>query len=158
MRYFLVAGAAVVWGLIIYRVASALHDNDPKALSTRPASSFNYTTKADSFLLIADYPDPFIAAEYDEDTVQAVVDKNAGQVNVISSPVPSFDRSSVQYYGMIANRATRAKVASISIKGKLMLAKEKDEIEEFIIKKIENDRLVIVWKGEVVSIVRSEEQ
>jgi hypothetical protein len=45
-------------------------------------------------------------------------------------------------------------VAVIQVNGKEMTVKEKDRFEEFTVKKIERDRLVVMWKRKEVVVRR----
>lgn len=169
VRYFLIGGVAVVWGLIIYRVIDGLSgDDDLPPISLPAPRAAAQAAVNDSFTLIADYPDPFLA---DEDTVVSVTPLNATQAGVQannaqavnqssfnSTPPPSapkgYVEGTIQYMGMIANPDKKLKIGTISLQGKEMFVKEKDNVNGYTIMKITPESLEVKYKGKKVVVRR----
>ena len=154
VKYFLIAGVVVVWGLIIYRVVDGLNPDDVPVIKAANTIATTYTPTTDSFSLIADYSDPFIP---EEDTVEAnmtvmtAVAPSPSQPPVVKPP-DTYKEGTIQYEGMISNPAKKLKLGTISINGKEMLVKEKDKVEEYVIEKITAETIVIRYKGKKISI------
>jgi len=70
------------------------------------------------------------------------------------TPAPAMESvtSILQLSGIIANPQKRSRVAIITLRGKEYLVREKEKIEGITIKKIERDRIRILYKGELVTI------
>jgi hypothetical protein len=159
LRYGLIGGVTLVWGLIIYRVVDGLGDDDALPFVKSAVVKADVLEKEpEKFTLIADYPDPFIPGGEGEDTaalVSTVPGAGGGApVPVYTPPVEVYKEGTIKYLGMIANPAKKMKVAVIQVNGKEMTVKEKDRIEEFVVRKIERERLVVVWKGKEVVVRR----
>ena len=151
-RYFLIAGVTLVWGLIIYRIVSGMGGDDYKMPFAQKQETFQYAVQTDSFALIADYPDPFIPDDSEPALVQVQTDE---KVVPGGGTAPSFDKTMIQYHGMIANPDTKLKLATITIKGKDHLVREKEKVDEITIRKIERERLVLIYRGKTITVDRN---
>lgn len=157
LRYFLIAGLALVWGTIIYKVVDKLNQNDHTVHEIYKAVKFDYNMPKDSFVLIANYPDPFLPGE---DTISPGNDRSrpiAGDQVVnkeIIPPKPTFDLNKIQYFGMIVNPEKKKRIAMISIAGKEYLAKEKEKIDQVLISKITKEKITILINGKVQQVDR----
>jgi hypothetical protein len=165
VRYCLIAGVVLVWGLIIYRVIDGLSGDDtilPAALP--PAKAALLADKSDSFNLIADYPDPFLPVEDSAGARTGVTSAVTTQV-VAPPPAPlnntrppdpdAYKEGMIQYLGMISNPEKKIKVATVNIKGTEYLVKEGDKVMGIIIKKIEGERIIIVHRKKNIPVNRS---
>jgi hypothetical protein len=159
LKYLLIGLVALIWGLIIYRVIKGLGGDDDKITILPPKKKIDYTSPADSFVLLADYPDPFLPTEDVIDSVDTPNEKvsNASFTNIVPTPViqpqpPAFDPSTIQYSGIIVNPEKKIKIAILTIVGREYLATEKEKINEYLVKKIEKDRLIIIYKKETYTI------
>src|SRR5690349_14975588 len=86
VKYLLIGGVALVWGLIIYRVVTGLSpDDNLPALNAPNTAATSYVPLSDSFTLIADYSDPFIPGS---DTVDTDVELTAKPVAAPAPPPP----------------------------------------------------------------------
>lgn len=153
LRYFLFAALALVWGLIIYKIINGLdhRDNVVPVLSVKAETSYN--SPKDSFILFADYSDPFLPSDsvYSEE-----IDKTVG-VAINKEPIitkPNFDLNKIQYHGMISNPENKKKVAIVSIGGKEYMAKEKEKINEVVISKITREKIIVIIDGKSEQIAK----
>src|SRR5688572_33482241 len=105
LKYFLVGGVDLVWGLIIYRIVDGLGtDDNMPVLKASGVSAKSYIPTTDSFTLIADYSDPFIPGA---DTVDADVALTAKPVAappppppvITAPPVDAYKEGTIQYLG-----------------------------------------------------------
>ena len=116
LKYGLIAGAIFVWGAIIIRVVNGMSRPIPpqpqaprqQVIAAQPAS--------DSFVLFADYPDPFLP---DPDTINDIVAKTASPApypgNPVTTPAPPPLKSIIQYVGLIANPKKKVMIAILNI-------------------------------------------
>jgi hypothetical protein len=158
LKYFLVGGVAIVWGLIIYKIVDGLDTEDTMpVLKASGISAKSYIPTTDSFTLIADYSDPFIPGS---DTVDADVALTPKPVVappppvVTSPPVDTYKEGTVQFLGMISNPAKKLKLGSITINGKDMLVREKDKVDGYVIQKITAEAIVIRYKNKNITVQR----
>lgn len=167
VRYFLIAGVTVVWGLIIYRVVEGLSgDDDLLPVTMNTAKLPVLAEKEEPYRLIADYPDPFLAGG-DDDTASAVVlttAVSAPSSSTIYPPVAppppppdpdAYKEGMFQYVGMISNPEKKIKIATVVIKGTELVVKEKDKVMGFVIGKIEAGKIVVSYRGKRMVIGRS---
>lgn len=163
LRYVLLTGVFVVWGVIFYKVMAALgeEENFPKTLLSAPDTT-EYSLKKDTFSLLANYADPFLPIGSLETPDSSDTDplKNNSAVTQVQPAInpqpvlPLVDISFIQYLGMIANIERKTKTAMISIRGKETVAKEKDIIEDIEIKSISATKIAVVYKGKKFNISR----
>jgi hypothetical protein len=150
-KYLLIAGVALVWGLIIYRVVSGF-DNDGPAIPIQPiTNSFEQVVKKDSFTLIADYPDPFLGDEEDilksiAREVLPVISSEPQTPAPVTEPPQPEDISFIQYKGMIVNSETKAKAAIVGIREAEYVLRENEQSADIILKIIEPFQITIIYK------------
>jgi hypothetical protein len=158
VKYFLIGGVVVVWGLIIYRVIDGLNPDDVPAIKVVNTMATNYIPPTDTFTLIADYSDPFIPGEDTVEadmTVKTAVAPPPSPPPVVKPPPDTYKEGTIQYEGMISNPAKKIKLGTIVIKGKEMLVKEKEKVEDYLIEKITAETIVIRYKGKKIPISKS---
>jgi hypothetical protein len=162
LKYGLIAAVALVWGLIIYRIVDGMGGDDgTPTIKSANVTGAAYVAPADSFMLIADYPDPFIPGVDTPESSLAVATTIAPPVvappPVVNNNPPAVKKeNSVQYLGMIANPKRKLKVATININGKELLAKEKDKVEGYTVVKITADVIEMRYRGRKVTVVRAQ--
>jgi len=153
LRYFLFAALAVIWAAVIYRVIKGLAGDDKKIQETFKASKFDYNIPQDSFIITADYPDPFIPnadlMASENDTLQTVSANNTVKIEKV--PIPEVN---VQFLGMISNPEKKKKVAIISVSGKEYLAAEKEKVDGVFISEITKEKIIIFVDGKSRRIAR----
>ncbi|WP_205511079.1 hypothetical protein [Longitalea arenae] len=159
VKYLLIGGVVVVWGLIIYRVVDGLSpDEHMPAIKAANTLTAAYAAPADSFTLIADYSDPFIPGT---DTVDAEVTPLSQPVAapmpapvVVKPPVEVYKEGTIQYEGMISNPQKKIKLGAITLNGKELLVREKDKVEGYVVQKISAEMIVIRYKNKNITIQR----
>lgn len=160
VKYLLIGGVVLVWGLIIYRVVDGLNpDDNIPAIKAANTLTNAYVAPADSFTLIADYSDPFIPGS---DTVDAEVTAIPQPVAapppapvVNKPPVDTYKEGTIQYVGMISNPQKKIKLGTITLNGKEMLVREKDNVEGYVVMKITAEAIVVKYKGKKVTVNKS---
>ena len=158
LRYFLLAGVILIWGVIVFRIINGLNNNDDPANPVRKkVASINYNITKDSFLLIANYPDPFIPGNIKIKDAGNDLQPLTREPVLNNNSIPeqkkiAFDINSIQYHGMIANSETKMKLAIITLADKEYTAKEGDKIELITLRKITKTGIVIISKGKSYTI------
>lgn len=164
LKYFLITGVVLVWGIITFRIIRSLSNETPIVpVSQLAAPAFNYTTEPDTFFLFADYPDPFLPDEENSDTgnisePKPITNTDPGLNQPPLQPVPSdgFDPSTIKYSGMIANPEMKIRMAIIKINEREAVLKEKDKTADFILQKILKDKIVIIHKTKRYEVLRDQ--
>lgn len=154
LRYGLIAGVVLVWGMIIQQVFSAMGaDNKNAASSLSDTLSGIGAMPADTFSLLLNYDDPFIPAD-----TAAVVDtvvENPIIPQVIKPPEERPDISFIKYMGMISNADKRSRAAIINFRGRDMMVREDQDVEEITIKKIKPGELSFVLKNKTYRLQKT---
>ena len=156
LRYILLGGVVLVWGIIVVRVINGLSTDDPVNLVKKKTVSFNYNTTQDSFMLLANYPDPFIpqniAANETGNDLQTLPKEAVVNINPPAQKKPEFDIQTIHYHGMIANPETKMKLAVVTVAGKEYTAREGDKIEPVSIRKITKSGIVVFVDGKSITV------
>lgn len=160
VRYFLIAGVTVVWGLIIYRVADGLSGDDAlPAPAMAAVHSSGIAAPAAGYTLIADYPDPFIPGADSTKTPAGVgpdVAQTVAPASGFTAPPPpdpdAYREGMVQYLGMMANPEKKLKIASLTIKGTDHLVREGETVMGFKVKKIEPGKVMLIYRGKGIEV------
>jgi hypothetical protein len=158
VKYFLIVAVVGVWAAIIYRVVHGLGGAPVPHVVPGVAGVKEYKQDEDTFHLYADYPDPFLG---DADSSRADTMARKSGVPVVAGPLSppvqppgELLAGLLQYNGTISNPQRRARVAIITFQGKEYLVREKDKVGDVRVLKIERDRIVVLYKGEVFTIAK----
>lgn len=155
VKYFLIVAVIAVWATIIYRVTGGLGPGTSSPPPPVPSSRNHLKMASDTFTLYADYPDPFLP-EADTASGDTIVARkptpplSAGNASPASAE--EFPGRIIQLTGIIGNPQKKSRVAIIILRGKEYLVREKEKIENIYIKRIEKDRIRILYKGEPFTI------
>lgn len=164
MRYGLIAVVIVVWGAIIFRVMAGMSGPDTPTAATPGRPKVNAPAAQEGFVLFADYPDPFIPEPDSLDVIEVKKPGVPGAPGTIGGmtastmpaapkpPPPPTLQSFLQYVGMIGNPEKKLKIAIINLHGRELLVKEKEKHDEVLIKKIDKEKIGVVYKGKYVEI------
>jgi len=162
LRYALLTGVALVWGIITYKVIAALNQTDPAIIATPVKEApANLIQKYEHFSLYANYPDPFIP-ETDTSAIDLIKNgsnspKTANQQQTVLpaiQPAVKPDLSFIKYHGMIYNPTRKIKAALVSINNKEITIKEKESAENITLKKIFNDKIQVLYNHKIYTIFK----
>jgi hypothetical protein len=166
LKYALIAGALLIWGIVVFRVIDSLKDNNMPTAEPARLPSFDYTTQKDTFSLYADYPDPFLPEADVEDSAMvqsvgvqssAAPAPSAGNNQVaVTPPVDQFSPASVKYTGMINNPEKKIKMALLKINGQEITLREKAKSNDIMLLSIQPDKIVIKRKNKRYEIQREQ--
>jgi hypothetical protein len=151
---------AVVWGLIIYRIIDATHEEETLvASSIVPVSKEplnDYTMTEDTSKLQLNYRDPFAVTASAPDTVKVIpvrqlVTPAIKAISTNSNPVkpvpPAMNWGFINYTGYIKNPATKKLLALVHINGKELMLTEGESAEQVKLLKNLRDSIQIVYHG-----------
>ncbi len=163
-KYVLIAGVVLIWGIVIYRVIKGLKRDNEFPVVNKRVAPFKYDAVKDSFILFANYPDPFLAS-VETDTAEtnkipSTAQNFSSEIYQKNHPVqrpPQIDINSIRYQGMIANPEKKKKVAFLTIAGKEYTVKENDKIEGLVIRKITIDKISVFANGKTEIIGRKKD-
>lgn len=154
LAYFLIIVVLGVWGIILYRVFSAVGSDDDQSVpvATKPVKeAFNdFTLPKDTTKLLLNYRDPFGLVKPKDTMIKAV------KIFKISNPVvakPGINWSFITYSGYIRNPASKKLVALVSINGQntaLMEGETKGQVK--LLKNL-RDSIKISYGGKTKFIV-----
>jgi len=151
LKYILIIGVAVIWGIIIFRIITAQNEGAIKREVTAPPKSAQPIY--DSFSLNADYPDPFLPDTTLILPASQSKKNNAAQIQT-NAPIEQSkpDINFIQYIGMISNPQKKIKVAIVQMHGREYLVREKEEFGEVTFLRIEKGGLSVLIKGKMYKI------
>lgn len=152
----LVLVVMVVWGMIIYRIFTAVNADDDHPLQNTTALKkevFNdYTIPRDTAKLLLNYRDPFAVAKPEEKEVAS--DKPL--VQKMSKPVPPkppVNWSLIKYSGYIHNPGSKKLIAIITVNGKELMMSEGETAEQVKLIKNGKDSVKVSYQGATKFIV-----
>ena len=166
MKYGLIILVTLVWGAIVIRVVGGMSGTDVPVAIAHPRPKTGPPPVRDEFVLFADYPDPFIP---EPDSLDELENKKtgpgipgAGGVLAVSAmitapkPMPPPEvQSFLQYTGMISNPEKKQKIAIVNLHGKELLVKEKEKHDGVLIRKIDKEKIGVVYKGKYVEVEKA---
>jgi len=151
LRYGLIAGVVLVWGMIIQQVFSAMGD-DNKAVAAPLMDTAALTgLPVDTFSLLLNYSDPFIPVE---DTVE-IIDTVKTVAAVVITPPPPEPKPAIKYLGMITNKEKKTMVGIINFEGHDMMVQEGQDVEDITIKKIKAGMLSFIFRNKIYSVQKT---
>lgn len=156
VKYFLIFTVAGVWAAIIYRIVHGLSGPAVARMAPARVPAEVMRPNEDTFHLYADYPDPFLpeedAGKADSIAKKAAVTPGtpAGMGTVPPAPPLTAEMVAgiVQYNGIISNPGKKTKVGIITIRGKEYLVRENDRIGDVRVRRIEKNKIWVLYKGE----------
>lgn len=155
MIYFLGVAVAVVWGLIIYRVFSAVSDSDEKDKIPVSAAAVkddynDYSIPEDTTRLLLNYRDPFGIAPH-IDTVQKRQRIIRDVAAVLVTPRPPFSWDFIKYSGYIGGKGKKM-MAVLAINGRSIMLQEGESSEGVKLLKNYQDSVKVSFKGKTGTI------
>jgi hypothetical protein len=157
--YILLAGVALIWGIVFYKIFSGIGaDNNPTlTLPVKPAVVASDNTTEDSVLILwANYRDPFLGTTVQSvSNFQAAPQKATAPKTAIKKEATTpIDWGFINYIGIVMNKETNKKVGIIKISGKEYMVNDKDVIDGVTILKKERDSIKVEYKGNKAWIKR----
>ncbi|MBS1509219.1 MAG: hypothetical protein JST86_00145 [Bacteroidetes bacterium] len=163
LKYLLLAGVAIIWGTVIFRVFSGVNNNTP-VIPVTPKTVFKTkdSTGYQPYELLANYDDPFGAGD-EKRTLESSTDsllkttatflQNTGSYSGQATVVKP-DISFIRYKGIISNSVTHKKAAILSINGKDEFVKANSKLNDIRINIIEKEKILLTYQNEKYWIKR----
>ncbi|WP_158829364.1 hypothetical protein [Mucilaginibacter lacusdianchii] len=166
--YLLGLMVAAVWGLIIYRVVSAVSEDDTPPVTAAPVTAKkeplnDYALIKDTTSLKFNYRDPFGSEKAPaKDTVQIPVSKLVHPPVGLSSmrPVstkPAINWNFIRYSGYIRNPHTKKLIAIMSINGRSLMLSEGEAASEVRLLRNLKDSVKVAYQNKTRFIVMNTE-
>lgn len=147
----MLAAVLAIWGVIFYKIYDKLKgDDDASPSFTLPEDRLPLAHAVDTFMLLANYNDPFAhesSRETHREGGMAAVAAVKPAVKTAAKPVTTDADPQVKYLGMIRNNASKKKVALVMIDGKSSMLQEKQSSGEVTLLRILNDSLEVKIGG-----------
>jgi hypothetical protein len=148
LKYCLIAGVVLVWGLIILNVVKGVAPKKDVSVAIQKLAVPVDHALSDSFFLIRDYPDPFLT---NYDTLE-VSDKAFVIVPKIAAPVISQDsvlrvrvKNMVQLNGVIQSSGNKNRIGVVTVNGVEYVVKTGQQVDSILIRTIKKESIEIVY-------------
>ena len=148
--YILLPLTVIVWGLIIYKIISAV-DNDEDIISRShdsPSLALADTISLHEINLIANYRDPFLGKSIVKVNRPSISHNRQVNLTQVTSVVAPIMWPQISYVGIIENKKKKTKVAILRIDNTEFLLKEKEISNNVLIEKILGDSIQVVFNKE----------
>ena len=158
MVYFLGFMVAIIWGVIIYRIISALNKEDdpvmPAVVSPMKKEPMDDRMLVrDTGSLRLNYRDPFGQAKAEKDTVQLPVRQLIRPVGTQTfrplAPKPAINWNFIKYSGYIRNPRNKKLIALVNINGKSLMMSEGESAEQVKILKNLKDSIKVSFNNHI---------
>jgi hypothetical protein len=151
LTYVLIFFVLVVWGIIIYRLFSAMNQDDdpPMAERVQIKESYNdFTVKKDTESLKLNYRDPF--SSITKETPDTIT-KHPIAINKVLKPVikPGINWAAIKYSGYIRNPGSKKLIAIMEINGQSVMLSEGESAEQLTLLKNARDSVKVRYKDQV---------
>jgi len=153
--YFLIIVVLGVWGIIIYRVFSAIGNGDDDAATpaVKPIKeAFNdYAIPKDTTKLLLNYRDPFGLVKQ-KDTAGTVIHA-VKRMNSTVNIKPAINWSFITYSGYIRNPSTKRLVALVSVNGQNLTLAEGETKNQVKLLRNLRDSIKVSYEGKTKFIM-----
>jgi hypothetical protein len=163
MLYVLLPAVVLIWGMIAYRIVQSLEGE----ILVKPASGSRHDkieeqTTDESYVLLTDYPDPFLSnpIKKSKDRIfpfpQAPMPQQSRSISAtpVHSPSPlvvppvTVHWPEVAYLGVIENKAKKTKVALLKVAGQEVLLRAGALHQGVRVTSIFRDSIGLAFQGE----------
>tara|TARA_R110002072_G_scaffold303135_1_gene495211 strand:- start:11613 stop:12110 length:498 start_codon:yes stop_codon:yes gene_type:complete len=150
--YFLLILVAVIWYRAFFLIKGNLLNEDIQIVSPNVADKTFSPVVRDTFLLLANYKDPFGESKSGKRSLlNTTFNNNNNKRPPIKSnikPVSVFKWPSVKYYGMVKKTASKKALAIVTIDGIQLMGRSGQELfDGFFLKEILRDSVLISNKN-----------
>ncbi len=159
MTYLLAGVVLLIWGLVVYRIFSAVNEEEasfmpsaPPLASSRPKGE----TLSDTFELIADYRDPFLgkmSASGDPAPIRRAVVRKKPVLQ--ATPAPPVDWSFIAFLGTIRNKQGHKEIGLFRIRGQEVMMSAPETRGDVSVLKVGKDSAWISYQGIKKALTKS---
>lgn len=154
--YLLVTLVVIIWGLIVMRIIRLSH-KEPVYKSTNKAVDIieKYDLARDTFVLLADYPDPFLknivknTSRSIQGSKTAVVSRPKDIARKEKLEIPkTINWPTIQYGGLIHNNKLNKTTGLLIINGNPNIMEQGNTYEDLTLERLYNDSCIILFNNE----------
>lgn len=154
LTYVLLIVVALIWYQVFFRVKNNLLGEDEILVPNRSGHVALNPVQRDTFLLKANYRDPFGEGKKRGELPQ--IENNAPQVNVRrNSAPPKTQWPPMEYFGLVRKTDSKTPLAIFKIDGLQMMVRKGDELYNAIyVNQIWRDSIQLRWGKERKTVSR----
>jgi hypothetical protein len=148
LKYFLILGVILVWGLIILNVVKGVSPQKTTNSDIKKRNSHVENYQLDSFVLIQDYPDPFLPSEdslKEPGNLPPISNKNMQPVISQDSLLKVKVNNLVKLNGTIKGSGNKNIIGMITISGTGYVVRPGQIVENILIQKITKESISILY-------------
>jgi hypothetical protein len=147
--YILLPLVILIWGTILYRILKNIAPEESVSSGKSYIPSLE-TARADTFSLIADYPDPFLSrTSAPAPEPQSIAPLQPREPVIKPEPVkPVITWPSVKYSGIIRNIKNDRQLGVLQINGKDHLVSQNQSIGGIEVLQVYKDSVLLLYSGE----------
>jgi hypothetical protein len=135
--YGLLILVLLIWGIIAYRIVSALKKDKPAVMPANKAHALiKSDTETKDFEIVANYRDPFLGQLVKKETGKVISTVKPAPKKI---PVSTLVWPQIKFGGIIRNQQSKQPLALVTINGKEKIMKEKETVFEITLSKIYRD-------------------
>lgn len=148
LTYVLLVVVGLIWYQVFYRVSDNLFGEQELPPDPVQPGAAQFVMERDTFLLKADYRDPFV-----EDKKPVISMEEVPPMRQAPPPVkavkPKTPWPGITYYGLVRRTSSQDPLAILKVDGlQLMLRRNEEMFNEYILKEIWRDSILVVFKKE----------
>lgn len=148
--YLLLALVLFIWGMVIYRFFSYTSPELPQNTSSKQFTMRPLEMKPkENFVIDVNYRDPFLGKMY----APATASKPTAKKRKIVEPV---EWPQVIYKGIVSDTKDKKKVFMLIINGKAHMMKEKEVVDNILLKSGNRNSVTVKYKGDLTTIMIQE--
>jgi hypothetical protein len=150
--YILLLLVLSIWGMVIYKFFSATQE-EPRIGSPGPTELKPYTfNKPDSVIIDVNYRDPFLGKTYS--TTRATTSRvRSSKAKEAEQPIVW---PQVIYKGIVSDAKNKKKIFILIINGHRYLMKEKENIDDIILKSGNRQSVIVQYNGDLTTVYLEE--
>lgn len=139
--YILLIGVLIIWGVLGFKIVSAVNPNVPVPESHNMSMAFNpkMVKELDTFSIKGVHRDPFLGT---------LEKKRVAKTNVKVSIKKELLWKPIQYHGTIAKKDSKTNLFIVTIDGSQYLMKIRQTIDEVKLIKGNDENIVLNYKGQ----------
>jgi hypothetical protein len=147
--YILLFLVVSIWITIIIKVVS--FSKDPQGIIDNKIVKLNddqLKQKLDTFLIVANYPDPFLKSKNKSESNKGIADIKDKKISNQNKKISNIKWPQLVYCGLVNNNSNNQKIGFLKINDKDFLVKQGDIIEEIFLEYIYNDSIQLSYMDE----------
>jgi hypothetical protein len=157
LTYVLLPLVLLIWGIIFYKIFTHGKDDNEGFVESNIRKTNKKDASVDSFVILANYRDPFLDRSYRPALRTADMQNNMNNrtgLNMKPQPV-NIIFPDLQYYGLIANPKNKQKVGLIKMNNKDFILKEGESADDVKVLRLFNDSVMLTYMNNKKTIKKN---